>query len=99
MIAEILREDIESVEKNGSIPDALLQALAPNVQVYDKFIYSCWGQKDIQNAIKNTRKKVAVLCGFETDVCVCQTAIDLLSNGYKVVLLKDITYSRNPSEN
>ncbi len=88
----------EDIQKNGSIPDALLQSLAPNVQVYDKFIYSCWGQKDIQNTIKNTRKTVAVLCGFETDVCVGQTAIDLLENGYQVCVLVDMTFSRNHFE-
>ncbi len=85
----------ENIQKNGSIPDTLLHLLAPNAHIYDKFIYSCWGQKDIQNVIKNTRKTVGVLCGFETDVCVGQTAIDLLDNEYQVCVLVDMTFSRN----
>ena len=39
-----------------------------------------------------------VLCGLETDVCIMQTAIDLLTTGYHVVLLSDITFSRNTTE-
>lgn len=91
----------EDIQKNDSIPESIQSTLPPNVQIYDKFIYSCWGQKDIQKGIiqmKNTKRLVAVLCGFETDVCIAQTAIDLQANGYKVVILTDMTFSRNEIE-
>ncbi|MHA2244247.1 MAG: isochorismatase family protein [Candidatus Hodarchaeales archaeon] len=89
----------EAIEKNGSIPDTLQNILPLNVKIYDKFIYSCWGQKDIQLAIRNTQRKKAVLCGFETDVCIAQTAIDLKANGFQVIVLTDLTFSRNNIEN
>lgn len=89
----------EKIEKNGSIPDTLQNILSSNVKIYDKFIYSCWGQKDIQLAIRNTQRQIAVLCGFETDVCISQTAIDLQTNGFQVVILTDMTFSRNNIEN
>ncbi|MFW9903362.1 MAG: isochorismatase family protein [Candidatus Thorarchaeota archaeon] len=85
----------EDIEKNGSIPNSLQNSIPENVKVFDKFIYSCWGQKDIQKAIKNTNRQIAVLCGFETDVCVAQTAIDLQTNGFQVFILTDMTFSRN----
>lgn len=88
----------ENIKKNGALPDILLNSIPPSAQIYDKWIYSCWGQKNIREAIKNTHKRVAVICGFETDVCVTQTAIDLLENGYRVVALTDIIYSRNNIE-
>ena len=89
----------EDIEKNGSIPQKVADILPSDVHIYDKFIYSCWGQKEIQNAIESFNRKVAVICGLETDVCVYQTTVDLLSNGYKVVILADITFSRNNVEN
>ena len=85
----------EDIQKNGSIPNSILNSIPKNVEVIDKFIYSCWGQKDIQRAIKNTNREIAVLCGFETDVCIVQTAIDLQANGLQCVILTDITFSRN----
>lgn len=88
----------EDIEKNGSIPEVLKRFLPVTVQIYDKFVYSCWGQKDIQIAIRDTRRSVAILCGFETDVCIGQTAIDLQANGYRVVILTDLTFSRNIAE-
>lgn len=88
----------EDIQKNGSIHESLQSTLPPNVQIYDKFIYSCWGQEDIQMRIKNTQRLVAVLCGFETDVCIAQTAIDLHINGFKVFILTDMTFSRDKKE-
>ncbi|MFW9994050.1 MAG: isochorismatase family protein [Candidatus Odinarchaeota archaeon] len=88
----------EDIQKNGSIPEELLKQLGGEVQVFDKFIYSCWGQENIQEAIRTTQRNVAVLCGFETDVCVGQTAVDLLGHGYRAVILTDMTYSRNETE-
>jgi nicotinamidase-related amidase len=88
----------EDIQKNGTICDGILQILPRDLSIYDKFIYSCWGQENIQNAIRNTNKKVAVVCGLETDVCVSQTSIDLVENGYKVFLLQDLTFSRNSEE-
>jgi nicotinamidase-related amidase len=88
----------EDIEKNGTIPKELQQVLPKTTEIFDKFIYSCWGQKNIQEQIQKTNKKVAVICGLETDVCVSQTSIELVENGYKVFLLSDITNSRNLEE-
>ncbi|MFX1506804.1 MAG: isochorismatase family protein [Promethearchaeota archaeon] len=88
----------ENLEENGSLPNTLLDILPSSTKIYDKFVYSCWGQNDIQLAIKDTHRQIAVLCGFETDVCVAQTAIDLQANGFQVVILTDITFSRNNVE-
>ena len=88
----------EDIQKNGSIHESLQSTLPPNVQIYDKFIYSCWGQEDIQMRIKNTQRLVAVLCGFETDVCIAQTAIDLHINGFKDFILTYMTFSRDKKE-
>lgn len=90
----------EDIEKNGSILDSLQKQLHADVKVLDKFIYSCWGQHDIREKIKNYHQRdVIVVCGFETDVCIAQTTIDLLKNDYRVVVLTDMTYSRNKIEN
>jgi nicotinamidase-related amidase len=88
----------EDIQKNGSLPGDIQKLLNPQEHIYDKFIYSCWGQKNIQNVIRTINKSVCIICGFETDVCIMQTAIDLLDNGFKVVVLSDMTFSRNETE-
>ncbi|NHJ01300.1 MAG: isochorismatase family protein [Candidatus Heimdallarchaeota archaeon] len=88
----------ENIQENGTVHEEILRILEYKVKIFDKFIYSCWGQKDIQDEIKKHQKRVVILCGLETDVCIMQTAIDLLDNGYRVVLLSDLTFSRNMTE-
>ncbi|WP_455140327.1 isochorismatase family protein [Candidatus Hodarchaeum mangrovi] len=85
----------EDIQKNDTVHEELMVELDKKIKIFDKFIYSCWGQPDIQEEIKEYQKKVVILCGLETDVCIMQTAVDLSTNGYHVVLLSDITFSRN----
>ena len=44
-------------------------------------------------AIAATGRKTAVLCGFETDVCVTHSAVGLMEAGYRVVVAVDAVYS------
>jgi len=44
-------------------------------------------------AIEATGRRTAVLCGFETDVCVTQSAVGLMEAGYRVVVAVDAVYS------
>jgi nicotinamidase-related amidase len=47
---------------------------------------------------KNANKKVVIVAGIETHVCVLQTCIDLLENGFKVVLVTDCCSSRKEND-
>ena len=44
-------------------------------------------------AIAATGRRTAVLCGFETDVCVTHSAVGLMEAGYRVVVATDAVYS------
>lgn len=35
------------------------------------------------------------LCGFDTDACIYKTAMDLVENGIRPVILKDLCFSEN----
>ena len=35
------------------------------------------------------------LCGFDTDACIYKTAMDLIENGIRPIILKDLCFSRN----
>jgi nicotinamidase-related amidase len=46
---------------------------------------------------EESRFQVAV-CGIESHVCVLQTVLDLLSQGFRVYVVADAVSSRNPSD-
>ena len=58
--------------------------------------FSCWGEKNFKAALEATGRRQIVLCGIECHVCVYQTAVDLVSNSYKVHLVADAVSSRTP---
>lgn len=61
---------------------------------YEKLFFSCYRNENIKKAVKSTGRKTAVISGIEAHVCVMQTAIDLLADGYNVVIAADAVCSR-----
>ena len=49
-------------------------------------------------AIRATGRSTAVLVGFETDVCVAQSAIGLLDLGFRAVVPEDAVYTNSAIE-
>lgn len=67
------------------------------VQTYspiEKITFSCCGEKFFMEAVQETGKKQIILVGMETHVCVLQTCIDLLREGYDVHVVSDAICSR-----
>lgn len=80
-------------EKLGpTIPEIkeLLEGLYPLV----KNSFSCCGNPDFMEKLKSIGRRQVLLAGMETHVCVYQTALDLLAEGYEVHLAADAVSSR-----
>jgi nicotinamidase-related amidase len=61
-----------------------------------KETFSCWDDRNFIKQLKGLSRKHIVLAGIECHVCVYQTALDLISNGYNVHLVADAVSSRTP---
>lgn len=60
-----------------------------------KLSFSCCGNEDFLMRIKNSGAMQVILVGCETHICICQTALDLLSVGLEVYLAMDAITSRS----
>ena len=67
--------------------------LPPGTPVLVKPTFGLGGTPAIMDAVRATARDTAVLVGFETDVCVFQSAVGLLDAGLKVIAVEDATYS------
>jgi len=63
--------------------------------VIEKTTFSCCGAPEFCTWLESQNRQQAVLVGIETHVCVLQTALDLLENGYQVHLPIETTCSRS----
>ena len=60
----------------------------------EKIHFDCMKNEEIKNAIIKTERKTIIVTGIESHICVLQTALTLLSTGFRVVIASDAVASR-----
>ena len=81
----------------GPTIPALLEVLG-DTQRLEKLSFSCHDDPAFKQAVKDSGKKVILVCGIESHVCIQQTLLDLQEDGYIPVLIVDAVTSRKPSD-
>jgi nicotinamidase-related amidase len=71
-----------------------IQHALPQYQPIEKMTFSCCEENNFLQTVQGTRKKQFILAGMETHVCVLQTCLGLLRDGYAVHVVKDAVCSR-----
>ena len=59
-----------------------------------KSCFSAYANASFVEQLESNNRKQVVLIGIETHICVYQTAVDLLRNGYEVFVVADAVSSR-----
>ena len=60
----------------------------------EKVVFSCARVPEFLDKLQELERSSVLLLGIETHVCVLQTAIDLLNDGYRVYVPADAVVSR-----
>ncbi|HAK88855.1 MAG: hydrolase [Nitrospirae bacterium GWC2_46_6] len=71
-----------------------IKDLLPEYRPIAKLTFSCCEEPDFLREIKKLNKKTIILAGMETHICVLQTCIGLLKEGFNVHLVSDAVCSR-----
>lgn len=78
----------------GHTEQALLDNLPQGTEVIEKTQFSSAKVEAVDQQLKNLGRKQVFLAGMETHICVLQTALDLLKQGYEVFVIEDAVSSR-----
>lgn len=78
----------------GETTEKIAEALGDFTHV-EKTAFSSMNNDDFREKIASYGKKTAVVCGVEAHICVQQTVLQLLDEGYSVYLAADCVSSRN----
>lgn len=65
----------------------------------EKLTFSAMAEPEFERALRDAQRKTVILCGIESHICVLQTALDLLEQGYHVFVVQDCIGSRRDSDN
>jgi nicotinamidase-related amidase len=88
----------EAPEREGSTDPRVLEQLPPSTPVLSKPTFGLTETPEIVHAILQTKRSTAVLVGFETDVCVSQSAIGLKDMGFRVAAVADACYTQDATQ-
>ncbi|HLY73355.1 MAG TPA: isochorismatase family protein [Planctomycetota bacterium] len=75
-----------------------VRAVLGGVTPLQKMVFSCFGSDEFRQKLESLRRSQVVIAGYETHVCVCQTALDARSAGYQVHLVRDASASRSDAD-
>ena len=84
--------------RNGHTDPGILERLPEDSPMIVKPTFGLAAHAEAVDAIRETGRGTVVLAGFETDVCVAQSAVGLLELGFRAVVLEDATYTNSAIE-
>lgn len=79
----------------GTVPE--IASLLAGTEAIDKTLFSCFGSEAFCASLKRLPgiRRTLLLCGMETHICVTQTALGALREGYLVHVASDAVSSRS----
>ena len=78
----------------GPTVESIAQSLG-TFEPVEKVSFSAYENETFRNQLNALGKRTVILTGIEAHICVEQTALDLLENGYLVALVSDCIESRD----
>jgi|SRR5271166_2296968 len=78
----------------GTVPE--IASLLVGTEAIDKTLFSCFGSETFCGSLKRLPgiRRTLLLCGMESHICVTQTALGALREGYLVHVASDAVSSR-----
>ena len=68
------------------------------IERIEKISFSCCDESRFMMALASSGKENVIVAGIESHVCVLQTVIDLIHNGYNPIVVEDCISSRKPND-
>lgn len=81
------------VDHKGSLPHEINEHLDDVAHTFQKDRFDLTREQQIRNHLAGLKRKQVIVAGCETDVCVLQSCLGLLSLGYEVYMVEDLLFS------
>ena len=94
---QILDKSIFVSEQNPLKLGTTISELIPkdDFKKFEKMQFSIANNEKFKKELAEKKIKNLIICGIETHICIQQSVLDLLRNGYEVLIIADAMGSRN----
>lgn len=79
----------------GHTVESVKESLGDEYKPIEKLTFSCCGSSEFMLKINEIGRKYVIIFGIESHVCVLQTCIDLIHEGFTPVIIEDCVSSRS----
>ena len=69
----------------------------PGAEAIAKMSFNCFLTERFSHKVAETRRTTLIVCGIESHICVVQTALKAVENGFNVHVVGDAVSSRAPA--
>ena len=83
----------QPVDQKGPLPQEIGERLSDLAVAFEKNSFDLTGEQRIKDHFARLNRKQIIVAGCETDVCVLQSCLGLLSLGYEVYLVEELLFS------
>lgn len=80
----------------GPTVQSVAELIGDAAQPIDKMSFGAFGDERVKAAAAQTGRSQLIVCGIEAHVCVLQTALTAIANGWTVFVVQDSVSSRSP---
>lgn len=80
-------------DQKGSVPQEIKEQLGSTAETFEKNSFDLSKEKLIRDHLAHLNRKQIIVTGCETDVCVLQSCLGLLSLGYEVFVVENLIFS------
>ena len=85
------------VDFKGLLPKEIGKHLGDRAQTFEKNFFDLCKDAKIKSHLARLKRRQAIVAGCETDVCVLQSSLGLLSLGYEVYVMEELIFSSSPN--
>jgi len=81
------------IRQKGRLPKEISGCLGGLSEIFEKTYFDVCEEKEIKDCLRRLAKRQVIMAGCETDVCVLQSCLGLLSLGYEVYVVEELIFS------
>jgi len=81
------------VEPKGPLPKEIARHLNERARTFEKSTFDLCKDREIKSHLARLKRRQMLVAGCETDVCVLQSCLGLLSSGYQVCVIEELIFS------
>jgi isochorismate hydrolase len=85
------------VHDKGLLLKEIKEVLGDSARTFVKSYYDLSKEKHIRDHLAQLQRKQVIIAGCETDVCVLESCLGLLSLGYEVFVVENLLFSSSPN--